>query len=455
MKTLLDNTITGFPIVQNQQDFVIAKFSIEQIFSFTKYTNRILNSFDEDGKPIYNDEIQREIEISRANKIADFLIEDPEATFPTNIVLHIPKEVIEKQIEHKKFIEIVLKQKVFDELQKKEGDVFITIIDGQHRIKGIQIALSRIQEEIDSLSQTLRISPANDILITKLNARTTRLKDLKDIEIIVSFFIDKTIEYQAMIFSTINRTQKRVSQSLVYDLFGLDTGDTPQKTAIQTIIVLNSHEKSPFHNRIKFYGGNYSSENSPPLTQATMAKSIVSLICENSREAERDRHKSRIELLERKPGSTKYLPFRIHYAKKQDKNISDTLFYFFNAIKYVFTYKNLGSNEELSYWDMDPENYRPTNILHTTVGYESLMKILSELLEKEIKKPITEIDIFLPHLLKIKDIPVYDTVRYPFNNKGKKRLYLEMSLAIWPYDPTNERDLRLKELKELTDPSFS
>ena len=121
-----ENTIEGFPIIQNQQDFIIGKFSISQIFKFTRYTSRILNSFDENGKPIYNNEIQREIENPRANKIADFLIEDPEATFPTNIVLHIPKEAIEEQKEHLKFVEIKIKQEVFDELNKENGDVLVS-----------------------------------------------------------------------------------------------------------------------------------------------------------------------------------------------------------------------------------------------------------------------------------------------------------------------------------------
>jgi len=106
MSNLIENKILGFPIIQNQQDFVIAKFNIKQIFSFTKYTTRILNSFDDEGNPIYNEEIQREIEPSRVKKIADFLIEDPEATFPTNLVLHIPKEVIIAQKEHNNFVEI-------------------------------------------------------------------------------------------------------------------------------------------------------------------------------------------------------------------------------------------------------------------------------------------------------------------------------------------------------------
>lgn len=445
MRNLIDNKIIGFPIIQNQQDFVIAKFSIKQIFTFTKYTTRILNSFDDDGTPLYNEEIQREIEPSRVKKIADFLIEDPEATFPTNLVLHIPKEVIEEQKEHKNFVEITLKDRVFDELRKTSGDVYITIIDGQHRIKGIEIALDRIKGEIETLTKTLRTGGKtdSDFLKKKLKDRTERLKDLEDIELVVSFFIDKTIEYQAMIFSTINRTQKRVSQSLVYDLFGLNTNDSPHKTAIQVIISLNGHKNSPFHKRIKFYGGNYSSENSPPLSQATMAKSIVNLISENLRESERDRYRSRKELLERSAGSNKYLPFRKYYANNKDNVISDIMFYWFSAIGNTF--KDEYGN---SLWKIG-DSGKPTNILHTTVGYDSLLKILVEILQEQ-NTEIFNTAYFEKYLSKCNTLKLENTIRYPFNNKGKKILYLDMSLAIWPYNPNDNKDSRLNELKEIT-----
>lgn len=444
MNNLIDNKIIGFPIIQNQQDFVIAKFSIEQIFSFTRYTTRILNGFDEEGKPLYNEEIQREIELPRVNKIADFLIEDPEATFPTNIVLHIPKEVIEKQIEHKNFIEINLYQKVFDEINK-DGDVLITIIDGQHRIKGIEIALSRIQSEIDSYIKTLRNSP-NLELQEKLNQRIQRLKDLKSIELVVSFFIDKTIEYQAMIFSTINRTQKRVSQSLVYDLFGLDTVDTPQKTALQVIIILNGHINSPFYNRIKFYGGDYSSENSPPLSQATMAKSIVNLISENLRESERDRNRSRKELGSRTLGSNRFLPFRKYYSNNQDEVISDIFYYYFSAVRNVFK-----DSTGKSFWDFKESISKPENIFQTTVGYDTLLKILVEILEKEQLNKFDSEVVFENYLNSANDLKISDTIRYSFNNTGKKILYLDLSLSIWPLNLVlNPKDTRKVELDKLT-----
>lgn len=444
MNNLINNKIIGFPIFQNQQDFIVGKFSISQIFKFTRYTSRILNSFDEEGKPLYNNEIQREIENPRANKIADFLIEDPEATFPTNIVLHIPKEAIEEQKEHQNFVEIKIKQQVFEELNKANGDIYITVIDGQHRVRGIEIALKRIKDEINNLISDINKYPSKIDLQEKLAFKKQRLSDLEKIELVVSFFIDKTIEYQAMIFSTINRTQKRVSQSLVYDLFGLDLDDTPQKTAIQAIIALNGHKTSPFYNRIKFYGGDYSNDYSPPLSQATMAKSIVNLISENLRESERDRNRKRNELKTRTPGSNKFLPFRKYYANNQDEYISDIMFYYFNCVK--STFKN---EQGISYWDFRDSTLKPTNILQTTVGYEALLNILVDILEKEKLTEFNSINVFTPFLDKCKKIDFGNTNLYTFNNRGKKILYLSMSLAIWETNKLDSQDNRYKELMEL------
>lgn len=436
----MNSIIKGFPIIQNQQDFIISKFKISQIFEFTRYTKRILNGFDEEGEPIYNGEIQREVENSRIKKIADFLIEDPEATFPTNIVLHIPEEAIDSREQKNDLVEITLKEKVFSEISKKNnGHVYITIIDGQHRIRGIEEALERIVEEVNELSKVTEKSN-NDKLLQKLKDRRQRLHDLRNIELVVSFFIDKTIEYQAMIFSTINRTQKRVSQSLVYDLFGLDTGDTPHKTALQTIISLNNHPKSPFYHRIKFYGGNYSGEVSPPLTQASVAKAIVNLISENLRESERDRNRDRSELKQRSEGSNKFLPFRMYYAINKDNYISDAFFYFFSNIKRVFV------KDSVSLWDFDNSNHA-TNILHTTIGFDALLKIMVDIFEYEEIRPPFNSQSFDKFVNKIVNINVLDTSKYTFNNRGKQIFYLEMSLSIWTTLPG--KDNRQTILQEL------
>jgi DGQHR domain-containing protein len=441
-----NNKIIGLPVIQNQQEFLVGVFTISKILTFTRYTKRLIRGYDEDNEPIYNDEIQRAIENSRVDKIADFLIYDPEATFPTNLVFHIPIQVIEKQINHGSFLEIYLDEKVFDELKKEKqspdkGNIYITIIDGQHRLKGIEEAINKLQSLIDTSVRALHTRPDNKEYQSKVDYFTQRLKDLLNIDLVVSFFIDKAPEYQAMIFSTINRTQKRVSESLVYSLFGLTTEDSPQKTSLQVVISLNSKSQSPFYNRIKLYGGEYETNQSPPLSQAAMVKSIIANISETLRESETDRFKSRKQLFQRSPGSIKPLPFRQYYAANQDTKISDIFYYYFTAVKEVFL-----NIEGQSYWDFNPDSMKPTNVLHTTVGYNALLKILvdilSEIKESEKFNKVT----YIGKLNKAKKTNFMDLKRYPFTSISATRLYLDLSLAIWP--ATSNEDARLSKLAQ-------
>ena len=391
--------IKGFPVRQNGQDFIIGKASIKDVLKYTKYTERVIIGFDEEEKPIYNEHVQRKVESSRVNKIADFLINDEEATFPTNIVLGLPINIIEKQAEHDGIIDITLSDVVLQQIQlAKNGndnaDIYVTIIDGQHRIRGIEIAIERLEKDIE---------------LTGDDKLKRKLLDLLNIELVVSYFIDKSLEYQAMIFSTINRTQKRVSQDLVYSLFGLSSNDTPYKTALEVVLALNGHPKSPFYHRIKLYGGSYDKKMSPPLSQATMIKNIVSFISESLRESENDKYRSRKDLHKRY--NNKYLPFREFYANNQDELISDCLFYYFSAIREV-----LGR-----YWEYDGIA-KPQNILQSTVGFEVLIHLLSDILKQN---PMTEFSVekFLPYIEKVKDINYADIETFPIATKGKKVLY--------------------------------
>lgn len=416
--------IKGFPVQQNGQDFIIGKASIKDILTYTRYTERLIIGFDEDEKPIYNPHIQRKVETSRVNKIADFLINDPEAMFPTNIVLGIPMSMISSQFSHDGIIEISLDEKVTSQIKlAKEGyqdaDIFITIIDGQHRIRGIEVAIERLQEEAEK---------HNNILAH------TKLENLLNMELAISYFIDKSLEYQAMIFSTINRTQKRVSQDLVYSLFGLSSEDTPYKTALEVTLALNAHPKSPFYHRIKLYGGDYDKKMSPPLSQATMIKSIVGLISESLRESENDKYKKRKELKRQK--SKKLLPFRKFYADNHDSLISDCLFYFFSTIQSKFP----------QYWIYDGLS-KPQNILQSTVGYEALLSLLVEILNQESLLSFDR-NTFNSYINKLENIDFGNTTKFPMTTKGKKIAYLIMSLAVFP--PSESSDSREIELLKIT-----
>lgn len=419
--------IQGIPVIQNDQEFIIGKIRIEDLLKFTKYTERVIIGYDEEERPIYNNHIQRKVEASRVNKIADFLINDKDATFPTNIVLGVPIGVIEEQSKNGILVDITFSGKVSEEILKsntgdKNADVYITIIDGQHRMRGIEIAIERLNKEIKNETNAEKSSKLAKILYNLLN-----------IELVVSYFIDKSLEYQAMIFSTINRTQKRVSQDLVYSLFGLSNDDTPYKTALEIVLALNGHEKSPFYKRIKLYGGNYDRRNSPPLSQATMIKNIVGLICESLRESENDKYRKRKELLKRT--NNKFLPFRKLYATNKDSEIANCLFYFFNSVKNILN----------GYWIYDGVS-NPQNILQSTVGFESLLMLMTEIIRVEQVDDFNT-DTFDKYITRLKGIKFDNVAEYPMSPRGRRILFLQMSLLAIP---TNDViDTRMDELNRL------
>ncbi|MBE5320033.1 DGQHR domain-containing protein [Pedobacter sp. MR2016-19] len=432
--------INAKKVIQNNQEFYLGIFTIKHILSFTKYTERLIVNYDENNKPIYNKQIQRKVDKSRVEKIVNFLLDDPDAIFPTNLVIALPNAVIElfEEDANSNNTHITLSPKVSSELTKDEGDVFLTIIDGQHRINGIEAAFARLTKEISDISKI--VSTSNNVLLQKnLEAKTKLLKNLQNIQLPVTFFIDPTLEFQAMIFSTINRTQKSVPQSLVYSLFGLTSEDSPQKTALQTVLTLNSFEKSPFYNRIKLYGGKYDRNQSPPLTQAGMVKSIIDLISANLTESERDRFKPRQDL---KKGCNDDLPFRKYYANNRDNYILDILFSFFAAVRQVFV------SDEISIWDLDENSTKPENILHTTVGYQALISIMVDIL-KEVKddNQRDKISIYKGYLIRAKHLNFADARRYPYTGRSKRVLYFDMSLKIWP--AINQDDERIAKLTEL------
>ena len=318
--------IKGFPVYQNGQDFIIGTAKIQDLLRYTMFTERLVVDFDDNGKPIYSETIQRHVETSRANQIADFLINDETATFPTNIVLGVPLSAIESQSVNNNIVTLSLKKEVIEGISKaKSGedtyDIYVTIIDGQHRIRGIELAMERLSKNPDHVG-------------TDGISYNEKLHRLFNMDIVISCFMDKSLEYQAMIFSTINRTQKRVSQDLVYSLFGLTENDSPYKTALEVCLALNGHPKSPFYSRIKLYGNDYDGTFIPPLSQSTMIKRIVSFISLSSKEAENDRFRKRKEL--KGYSGTKQLPFREYYATDNDSSISDCLFYYFSSIRHFF-----------------------------------------------------------------------------------------------------------------------
>jgi len=437
-------------VKQNNQEFLLGIFKIQDILNFTRYTEYTILGFDEenDNKPITKAEVQRKLSPSKVEQIADFLINDPLAIFPTNLVVSIPKHVIENQSEDTDgIVQITLKNIVYNEIKKidknQKGDIYLTVIDGQHRIRGIEVAIKRIRDDISINEKMIQTSINTEQFEKKMHELKTKLENLENIELPVSFFIDPILEYQAMIFSTINRTQTRVSQDLVYSLFGLTKDDSPQKTALNIINTLNGRENSPFYKRIRLAGAaskigkEFYKEGNPILSQATMVKSVLFMICKNNRDSEIERHKTRKYFI-KNPNSE--LPFRKLYGQNNDERIIKILFAFYKAVQKSFL--DINGN---SFWDFkDVERRKPTNILQTTIGYEALLMILRVALSKLKDEENDKIEIYYDLLSRAKSIDFKDDNDpkiYPFANKTKNKFYNDIGEKIWKNDFVKKPEL--------------
>lgn len=157
-----------------------------------------------------NDGIQRELSGKRAKEISKYC-EDPDAAFPTPIILAVTEADIKSisQIDRLKDIYTI----TFD-----DNYAFAEILDGQHRVEGIKLAKA---------FQT-------------------------DLPVVLMF--DLTEEEKAYIFSTINSTQTKVDKWLIYDLFDLNQGRSPYKTCHEIARIMNSDSTSPFFGRLKMLG---------------------------------------------------------------------------------------------------------------------------------------------------------------------------------------------------------
>ena len=416
----MENVIVARKVKQNNQEFLLGVFKISEVQNFTKYTERLIVGFKEveEGNrvyedqnqivPDYNPQIQRKTNSAKVERIADFLIYDPTSMFPTNIVIAIPQQVIDSQVENADDnVKITLNTIVREELLKQNGDVFLTIVDGQHRIKGIERAIERVKE---------KISDANEIDNLEKNKGT--LTRLLSLELVVTFFVDPILEYQAMIFSIINKTQTKVPENLVFSLFGLTKDDTPQKTSLEVVLALNGLEKSPFFNRIKLVGGDYRRGQIVPLSQATMVKSILFNISKNQRDSEIERTKKRSNLT----NSDSELPFRSYYAANNDKMIVRIMYSFFSAVRETF---KLNTGESI--WNLgSTEN---VNVLQTNVGYQALMKILIEILRIIPENDKDNKEKYVQYLVKAIGIDWIDAgqeKRYPFTSKSINVLFNDL-----------------------------
>ena len=253
--------------------------------------------------------IERPLRRNRVAELTDY-VNTVDATFPSPIILAIDEE--DTDLEPKTGL-----------MKIKDRDNVAKILDGQHRIAGLEGFKS---ERFD---------------------------------VLVTIFLDMDIEYQAMVFATINLEQTKVNKSLAYDLYEYATARSPQKTSHTIVRLLNSRDDSPFYNKIKVLG--VAGDKTETISQALFVDSLLPLISNNANKDRDDLRRGRkLELAWH--GDEHRLIFRNLFLEKKDGVIARVLWNYFKAVERK--------------WDKYWTDVIQGNVLNRTTGFRGLMQFL-------------------------------------------------------------------------------
>lgn len=227
------------------------------------------------------DDVQRVLSKRRIGEISQYTL-DPDATFPTPIILACGSEMVSIR---DGFVEI------------PDGDTEIgDVIDGQHRLQG---------------------------LLASGNAARFVLP--------VVLMFDLTAEEKAYVFSIINSKQTPVPASLIFDLFELSDSRSPAKTCHDIARVLNSLDTSPFYRGLKMLGRREGDSTWDQfLSQGSFVKYLLELISKNPAQDLID-EKRNVPLRD-----DPSCPLRRYYISREDQVIAKIVENYFSAVREEF-----------------------------------------------------------------------------------------------------------------------
>ena len=224
--------------------FYISKINAEILIPISQSDTR---------SPYNSTGIQRMLNTARLKEISQYCKTET-AMFPTPIILSADSKYFNfysNNLDHDR-LEYTNIETGFLEIDDEkiiQEQKFLSIVDGQHRLAGIH--------------------------------ESGRAHDF---DLLVMFVFDTEAYQDAEIFSIINRNQKQVSKSLVYDLYGLTDEMTVEKFSHEIVQALNSVELSVLKGRIKMLGYKTDSFNEDGkkikqyVSQATLVDELIPMI---------------------------------------------------------------------------------------------------------------------------------------------------------------------------------
>ena len=251
-----------------------------------------------------------------------------DACFPTSVVISVDERCVSiRETDREGFLVLEITKYIDDVTPELsiELDQVAIIIDGQHRLKGLE----------DALAESFELS--------------------------VSIFVGIDENIQASLFSIVNLAQTKVNRSLVYDLFSLARNRSPEKTCHEIAVALDSLPESPFHDRIKRLGIATEDRFGETLSQATVVKGLLPYISKDPI-LDRDigkRYGFWEPELSSDGGRKIFFEF---FRKDQDELILKIMMNYFNAVRdrWLEAWTNTGSG----------------NIINRTNGYNGFMRFL-------------------------------------------------------------------------------
>jgi DGQHR domain-containing protein len=287
--------IPVFAIKQPIGDFYVGVIRADELLKVCKFDYRRMYY---SGDYVDFLGIQRKLNDKRIKDLTRY-VDTIDACFPTSIVISVDERCAEVQQTELQDYMVLRIFEYKDEVSKELSislDQAAAIIDGQHRLKGLEDA--------------------------------KRL----DFELSVSIFVGTDDATEAMIFSTVNLAQTKVNKSLVYDLFELAKTRSPEKTCHEIVVALDRLDESPFKGKIKRLGVATEGRFGETLSQATIVKGLLPYITKDPL-MDRDAGK-RFGFWE--PIVAANLQKRIFYEffrKGEDVKILQIVINYFNAVR--------------------------------------------------------------------------------------------------------------------------
>lgn len=229
----------------------------------------------------------------------------------------------------------------------------------------------------------------------------------------VNIFIGIEEGIQAMIFSKVNLAQTQVSKRLVYDLFSLDRGRSPEKTAHEIVVNLNTLSSSPFKDRIKRLGSATEGVFGETISQATIVKGILPYITKDAL-TDRDIGRRIGFWPDRGQDDFERRIFYPFFQQKEDHKILAVLINFFGAVA--------------DKWDVAWEFTGKGAVLSKTNGFNDLIRYLRDAYLYLTNKPAVPSQEDFRSLLDRSDLKDADfnTERFVPGSSGASALYHEL-----------------------------